>query len=64
MRGGVFYNSCFLLVTLLVLVAGCAKAPEVVEQPKPVEQPAQVTPIPTEVVPPLPFPEQKPNRTE
>jgi len=34
-------NSYFLLATLLIFVAGCAKTPEVVEQSKPAEQQVQ-----------------------
>ena len=55
-----FYNFCFLLATLLIFVAGCAKAPKVIEQPKPVEQPAQVTPKPAEQPAQEPVPPQLP----
>jgi len=34
-------NFCFLLATLLIFVAGCAKMPKVVEQPKLVAQPVR-----------------------
>ena len=55
-----FCNFCFLSIILLIFVAGCAKTPKVIEQPKPVEQPAQVTPKPVEPQPaeqPVPPPQ-------
>jgi formylglycine-generating enzyme required for sulfatase activity len=38
------HNFCFLLAILLIFIVGCAKAPKMIEQPKPVAQPPQVTP--------------------
>jgi len=45
------FNFYFLLSALLIFVVGCGKAPKVVEQPKPVEQPQQVAPKPVETQP-------------
>jgi len=42
------FNVCVLLFALLTFIAGCAKAPVMMEQPKPVEKAIQVTPTPTE----------------
>ncbi|MBM3236621.1 hypothetical protein FJZ31_10020 [Candidatus Poribacteria bacterium] len=41
----------FILATLLIFIVNCAKAPQVIEAPKPVEQPAQVIPKPVEPQP-------------
>jgi len=45
------HNFYFLLATLLIFIVNCTKAPKVIEAPKPVEQPAQVTPKPVEPQP-------------
>ena len=50
-RKPLFNFYLLLTTTFLIFVAGCAKAPKVVEQPKSVEQPAQVTPKPVKPQP-------------
>ena len=63
-RNTTFYI-CFLLFALLTFIAGCTKAPVMMEQPKPVQQPAQTQTKPIEQPAQVsPTPAEKPTQPQ